>query len=211
MATIPTAVLATGNPGKLRELAGLLEGQLRLIGMQELGLEAADETGSSFEENALLKARAAAEQSTLPALSDDSGLEVDALGGAPGVHSARYAGAQANAQANIRRLLNSLEGVPAAGRTARFRCVLVLVAPGDEPAPLIATGVWEGRIAEAAQGCGGFGYDPVFLDGQTGRCAAAMSAEEKGRRSHRGQAARELARLLGRGGDAVSQAWRERQ
>lgn len=202
MATIPTAVLATGNPGKLRELAGLLEGQLRLIGMQELGLEAAEETGSTFEENALLKARAAAEQSGLPALSDDSGLEVDALGGEPGVHSARYAGAGANTEANIRKLLSSLEGVPAAGRTARFRCVLVLVAPGDGPAPLIAGGVWEGRIAERAQGLGGFGYDPVFVDGQTGRCAAAMSAEEKGRRSHRGQAARKLVRLLEQSGDA---------
>ena len=211
MATIPTAVLATGNPGKLRELAGLLEGQLRLIGMQELGLQAAEETGSSFEENALLKARAAAEQSGLPALSDDSGLEVDALGGAPGVRSARYAGAKANAQANIRKLLSSLEGIPSARRTARFRCVLVLVAPGDEPAPLIAGGVWEGRIAERAQGHGGFGYDPVFLDGQTSRCAAAMSAEEKGRRSHRGKAARELARLLEQSAEAVPRAWCGRQ
>ena len=211
MATIPTAVLATGNPGKLRELAGLLEGRLRLIGMQELGLEAAEETGSTFEENALLKARAAAGQSGLPALSDDSGLEVDALGGAPGVHSARYAGAGANAEDNIGKLLDSLKDVPAARRTARFRCVLILAAPGNEPAPLIAGGVWEGRIAERAEGGGGFGYDPVFVDAQTGRCAAAMSAEEKGRRSHRGQAARELARRLGRGGDAVSRAWRERQ
>lgn len=210
MATIPTAVLATGNPGKLRELAGLLGGRLRLIGMQQLGLEAAEETGSTFEENALLKARAAAEQSGLPALSDDSGLEVDALGGAPGVHSARYAGAGASAQANIRKLLCSLEGVPAARRTARFRCVLVLVSPGHEPAPLIAGGVWEGRIAERAQGHGGFGYDPVFVDGQTGRCAADMSAAEKGRTSHRGRAARELARLLEQSGDAVSRAWRQR-
>ena len=196
MATIPTAVLATGNPGKLRELQELLKGRIRLIAMRELDLEAAEETGSSFEENARLKAFAAVEQSGLPALSDDSGLEVDALGGAPGVFSSRYAGVDGNAQANIRKLLESLDGVPAENRTARFRCVLVLATPGNEHPPLIVEGVWEGRIAERAEGSRGFGYDPVFLDGRTGKCAALMSAEEKGRRSHRGLAARELARLL---------------
>ena len=196
MTTIQEVVLASGNRGKLREFRELLKGRIRLIAMRELGLQAAEETGSSFEENARLKAVAAAEQSGLPALSDDSGLEVDALGGAPGIFSARYAGAGGNAQANNRKLLKELNGVPAEERTARFRCVLVLVTPGNTHPPLIAQGVWEGRIAERPAGHGGFGYDPVFLDAQTGKCAALMSAGEKGRRSHRGGAARELARLL---------------
>ncbi|MYA30908.1 MAG: RdgB/HAM1 family non-canonical purine NTP pyrophosphatase [Gammaproteobacteria bacterium] len=197
MSTIRSAVLASGNAGKLRELRELLKGQIRLIDMRELALVAAEETGSSFEENARLKAFAAARQSGMPALSDDSGLEVDALAGAPGIYSSRYAGDEGNARANIRKLLEDLEGVPVGNRTARFRCVLVLAAPDNEHAPLIAEGVWEGRIAEREEGRGGFGYDPVFLDGRTGQCAALMSAGEKGRRSHRGRAARKLARLLG--------------
>ena len=196
MTTIRSAVLASGNPGKLRELRELLKEQIRLIDMRELGLAAAEETGSSFEENARLKAFAAAAQSGLPALSDDSGLEVDALGGAPGIYSARYAGDDGNARANIRKLLKDLEGVPAGNRTARFRCVLVLATPDSEHAPLVAEGVGEGRIAERAEGRRGFGYDPVFLDRRTGRCAALMSAAEKGLKSHRGLAARELVRLL---------------
>lgn len=200
MTTIRRAVLASGNTGKLRELRELLEGQIRLIDMRELALAAAEETGSSFEENARLKAFAAAGQSGLPALSDDSGLEVDALGGAPGIYSARYAGDDGNAQANIRKLLEDLDGVPAGNRTARFRCVLVLAVPDNERAPLIAEGVWEGRIAERPEGRRGFGYDPVFLDERTGKCAALMSAAEKGRKSHRGLAARELLRLLDRQG-----------
>lgn len=196
MADIPITVLASGNPGKLRELRELLGGRFRLVAMEELGLQAAEETGSSFEENARLKAFAAAEQLGLPALSDDSGLEVDALGGAPGIYSSRYAGTEGNPQANIRKLLKNLKGVPAPDRTARFRCVLLLATPGNEKPPLVAEGVWEGRIAERAEGDQGFGYDPVFLDRRTGVCAARMSAEEKGRRSHRGLAARELVRLL---------------
>jgi len=203
MSTIRSAVLASGNTGKLRELRELLKGQIRLIDMRKLALEAAEETGSSFEENARLKAFAAAGQSGLPALSDDSGLEVDALGGAPGIYSSRYAGDGGNARANIRKLLKDLEGVPARNRTARFRCVLVLAMPDKEQAPLIAQGVWEGRIAERAEGRRGFGYDPVFLDGRTGKCAALMTAAEKGRKSHRGLAARELVRLLGRRGAAA--------
>ena len=200
MSTIRSAVLASGNPGKLRELRELLRGHIRLIDMRELALVAAEETGSSLEENARLKAFAAARQSGLPALSDDSGLEVDALGGAPGIYSSRYAGDDGNARANIRKLLKDLDGVPAGNRTARFRCVLVLAIPDNEQAPLIVEGVWEGRIAERAEGRRGFGYDPVFLDGRTGKCAALMSATEKGRRSHRGLAARELVRALGRRG-----------
>ncbi|MYH34908.1 MAG: RdgB/HAM1 family non-canonical purine NTP pyrophosphatase [Gammaproteobacteria bacterium] len=200
MSTIRSAVLASGNPGKLRELRELLRGHIRLIDMRELALVAEEETGSSLEENARLKAFAAARQSGLPALSDDSGLEVDALGGAPGIYSSRYAGDDGNARANIRKLLKDLDGVPAGNRTARFRCVLVLAIPDNEQAPLIVEGVWEGRIAERAEGRRGFGYDPVFLDGRTGKCAALMSATEKGRRSHRGLAVRELVRALGRRG-----------
>ncbi|MDE0488746.1 MAG: RdgB/HAM1 family non-canonical purine NTP pyrophosphatase [Gammaproteobacteria bacterium] len=200
MSTIRSAVLASGNPGKLRELRELLRGHIRLIDMRELALVAAEETGSSLEENARLKAFAAARQSGLPALSDDSGLEVDALGGAPGIYSSRYAGDDGNARANIRKLLKDLDGVPAGNRTARFRCVLVLAIPDNEQAPLIVEGVWEGRIAERAEGRRGFGYDPVFLDGGTGKCAALMSGTEKGRRSHRGLAVRELVRALGRRG-----------
>ena len=203
MSSIPSVVLASGNVGKLRELRELFREQIRLIDMRELGLVAAEETGSSFEENARLKAFAAAEQSGLPALSDDSGLEVDALGGAPGIYSSRYAGDDGNARANIRKLLTDLEGVPAADRIARFRCVLVLATPHRQQAPLVAEGVWKGRIAERAEGHRGFGYDPVFLDERTGKCAALMSAEEKGHRSHRGRAARELVRLLERRGTAL--------
>lgn len=198
MSTIPSAVLASGNAGKLRELRELLKGQFCLIDMRELGLVAAEETGSSFEENARLKAFAAAGQSGLPALSDDSGLEVDALGGAPGIYSSRYAGDDGNARANIRKLLSDLRGVPAGHRTARFRCVLVLAMPDNGQAPLITEGLWEGRIAERAEGRRGFGYDPVFVDGRTGKCAALMSAAEKAQRSHRGLAARKLVRLLAR-------------
>ena len=190
------AVLASGNPGKLRELQALFAEQLLLIAMDELNLEAAEETGATFEENALIKARAAAAQSGLPALSDDSGLEVDALGGAPGVFSARYAGSNADSRANIRKLLAELSDVDPAQRSARFRCVLALVAPGEEVSALSAHGVWEGSIALSPQGGGGFGYDPVFVDRASGKCAALMSGEEKGRISHRGAAARKLRALI---------------
>ncbi len=198
MPALPEVVLASGNPGKLRELGELLEGRMRLIAMRELGLAAVEETGSSFRENALLKARGAAEQSGLAALGDDSGLEVDALDGAPGVYSARYAGAEGKASDNIRKLLQELRDVPAGRRSARFRCVLALVTPADPQPPAIAEGVWEGRIAERPQGRQGFGYDPVFVDRRSGRSAALMSTAEKGARSHRGAAARALIRLLAR-------------
>ena len=196
MPTPLKAVLASGNRGKLRELEELLEGRIRLTAMSVLGLVAAEETGKTFEENALLKARAVVEQSVLPALSDDSGLEVDALDGAPGVYSARFAGPAGDSLANNARLLAELKGVPPELRTARFRCVLVLAYPGDDPLPLIAQGVWEGQIAGRAQGSGGFGYDPVFLDRQSGKCAALMTRAEKGLASHRGSAARQLLQLV---------------
>lgn len=197
-----TAVLASGNSGKLKELKELFRGRLRLLAMSELNLDPAEETGATFEENALIKARAAVAQCGLPALGDDSGLEVDALGGAPGVFSARYAGRNADSGANVRKLLAELGGVSAPHRSARFRCVLALAGPGGEDAPLIAHGVWEGSIAQRPQGSGGFGYDPVFLDQGSGKCAALMSREEKGRISHRGAAARQLRALAETGRNA---------
>ena len=157
-------VLATGNGGKQRELAALLQGRgLQLLRQTELGVTSVEETGTTFEANALLKARHAAAATGLPALADDSGLEVDALGGAPGVYSARYAGEHADDAANTALLLQRLQGVELAARTARFRCVIVLVRDANDAAPLIASGCWEGHIALAAAGDGGFGYDPVFV------------------------------------------------
>lgn len=174
-----------------------------MIAMSELNLDPAEETGATFEENALIKARAAAAQCGLPALSDDSGLEVDALNGAPGVFSARYAGRNADSSANIHKLLGELGGVAPPHRSARFRCVLTLVMPDEEHAPLIAHGVWEGSIAQRPQGSGGFGYDPVFLDRDSGQCAALMSRGEKGCISHRGAAARKLRALVDAGRNAA--------
>lgn len=193
-------VLASGNRGKAAELAALLAPLgWELVSQAALGVAEIDETGTTFEANALLKARHAAAATGLPALADDSGLEVDALGGAPGVRSARYAGSGGDA-ANLAKLLRELDAVPAAGRTARFRCVLAFVASAADPAPLIARGAWEGRIAREPRGSNGFGYDPVFLvpgpaDGDE-RTAAELSPALKNERSHRGQALRELLRLL---------------
>jgi XTP/dITP diphosphohydrolase len=182
-------VLATANRGKLAEFRQLLApAGVEMLPQSQFGIEPPEETGGTFEANALLKARHAARLSGLPALADDSGLEVDALGGGPGVHSARYAGAQADDAANIAKLLAALDGVPSADRVARFRCVIALVRDADDVAPLIASGCWEGRILEAPRGSGGFGYDPVFLDVASGRSAAQLAPEDKNRRSHRGRA-----------------------
>ncbi len=190
-------VLATANRGKLAESQQLLApAGVELLPQSKFGIEPPEETGTTFEANALLKARHAARLSGLPALADDSGLEVDALGGAPGVHSARYAGAQAGDAANVAKLLAALDGIPDAHRSARFRCVIALVRDADDRAPLIASGCWEGRILEAPRGSGGFGYDPVFLDLASGRSAAELAPEQKNARSHRGQALRELLRQL---------------
>jgi XTP/dITP diphosphohydrolase len=185
-------VLASSNRGKLRELAALLAPLgLELIAQDSLAIAPAEESGATFLANALLKARHAAAASGLAALADDSGLEVDALGGAPGVRSARYAaGGDA---ANRSKLLAALAGVPPAQRSARFRCVLALVRSADDPTPLVAEGSWEGAIAAAERGANGFGYDPVFEVPGTGRTAAELAPAEKDARSHRGQA---LARLL---------------
>ncbi len=190
------AVLASGNQGKLAELNDLLAGtDIRLRAQSEFGVRPPAETASTFVENALAKARHAARITGLPAIADDSGLEVDALAGAPGVHSARYAGPNADDTANNERLLRELADVPAKQRTARYRAVLVYLRRSDDPAPVIAEATWEGHIAETARGTGGFGYDPLFRLAD-GRNVAELAPEEKNRASHRARAARVLAEKL---------------
>lgn len=190
-------VLASSNAGKLRELAALLEplGH-ELIAQSALGIESPPETGVTFEANALIKARHAARHASLPALADDSGIEVDALGGRPGVHSARYSGEHASDDANLRKMLTELEGVPLRDRTARYRCVIALVREADDPRPLIAAGIWDGLIIDTPRGKGGFGYDPIFMPAGQDRTAAELAAEEKNRVSHRAKALRKLVELL---------------
>ena len=191
-------VLATGNPGKLRQFSELLGASgLSLVRQSDFGIEPPPETGSTFLENSLIKARNAARLTSLPAIADDSGLEVDALGGRPGLYSARYAGADASDEANLRKMLEELRGVSAARRTARYRSVIVFVSGPDDPAPLVGEGVWEGAIAEAPRGNGGFGYDPIFIPhGQT-QTAAQMPAELRNELCHRGQASRSFLAQLG--------------
>ena len=192
------AVLASDNPGKLRELSALLAPLgFELVTQGSLGIASAEETGTTFEANALLKARHAARRSGLPALADDSGIEVDALDGRPGVYSARYAGLKATDAANLERLLQELTGVPTARRTARYRCVLAWVRAADDPAPLLAAGAWEGQVLEAPRGSGGFGYDPVFLPEGSALSAAEMPPAAKNAISHRAQAMQALVALLG--------------
>ncbi|MFZ5661112.1 MAG: RdgB/HAM1 family non-canonical purine NTP pyrophosphatase [Pseudomonadota bacterium] len=182
-------VLASGNAGKLREMRALLaETGIELVAQGELGIADIEETGLTFVENALLKARHAAAVSGLPALGDDSGLCVDALGGAPGLYSARYAGGHGDARANIAKLLDALRGVPDEARGAHFYAVIVLVRHAEDPQPLIAEGLWRGRILHAPRGDGGFGYDPVFFDPVHGGSAAELEPALKNRISHRGQA-----------------------
>lgn len=182
-------VLASGNRGKLAELRDLLgDAEIELHAQSEFGVEDADETGLTFVENALLKARHAARITGLPALGDDSGICVDALDGAPGLYSARYAGTHGDAGANIAKLLDALRDVPTERRTARFVCVLALLRHAADPQPLIAEGVWEGRILDAPRGRGGFGYDPVFFDPMRGMGAAELEAALKNRVCHRGRA-----------------------
>ena len=198
-------VLASGNPGKLRELAALLAPlSVSLIPQAELGITAVPETGATFLANALLKARHAAASARLPALADDSGLEVVALGGRPGVKSARYAGEGASDAENLERLLEELRGVPPAQRRARYQCVIVLLRASEDPQPLIARGSWEGQIATAPRGSGGFGYDPVFVPEGSGRTAAELDPAEKNAVSHRGRALRELVAMLGQQGYIAS-------
>lgn len=182
-------VLATGNKGKVAELAPLLlPFGFEVIPQTQLQVPDADETGLSFIENAILKARHAAARTGLPALADDSGLAVDALGGAPGIYSARFAGEHGNDQANIELLLQKLADVAPAKRSAQFHCVLALVRHANDPTPLIAHGVWHGHISTQQTGHGGFGYDPVFYLESLGKTAAELSKEQKAAISHRGQA-----------------------
>jgi len=191
-------VLATSNRGKVAELSALLAEaglDLRVTAQSELGVSAPVETGATFVENALLKARHATQSTGLPAIADDSGLVVAALGGAPGIRSARFAGEGADDRANIAKLLAAL-GSASLDRSARFHCVLVALEHAEDPAPLIATGSWAGQIAHAPKGHGGFGYDPVFLVPELGRTAAELEAAEKNRLSHRGAALRRLIELV---------------
>ena len=182
-------VLASSNQGKLGELRELLGGDgIELIPQTALGVADADETAGTFVENALLKARNAALATGLPALGDDSGICVDALGGAPGLYSARYSGRHGDAQANIDKLLGALKDVPEAERGAQFYAVIVLLRHADDPQPVIAEGIWRGRILHEPRGAGGFGYDPVFFDPLHGQSAAEMASSLKNRISHRGLA-----------------------
>jgi XTP/dITP diphosphohydrolase len=198
---VKRAVLASANPGKLRELAALIApAGFELLSQGALGIEAVPESGATFLENALLKARHAAGAAQLPALADDSGIEVDALGGRPGVRSARYAGEGASDAANLERLLAELAGVPEGRRGARYQCVIVWLRSAADPAPLIARGTWEGRIAFEPRGDGGFGYDPVFIPQGDTRTAAELAAAEKNAVSHRGRASRALVAALESGG-----------
>jgi XTP/dITP diphosphohydrolase len=189
-------VLASGNAGKLAELRDLLGDRFTLHAQSEFGVGDADETGLSFIENAILKARHAARATGLPALGDDSGLCVDALHGAPGLYSARYAGTHGDSDANIDKLLREIDGIEDPARTARFVCVLALVRHADDPMPLVAEGRWEGRILRARRGGNGFGYDPVFFSPLHGCSAAELPADVKNRDSHRGQALAALQRRL---------------
>ena len=186
-------VLASGNAGKLAELRALLaDTGVELLAQSQLGVDDIEETGLSFVENALLKARHVARATGLPALADDSGLCVDALGGAPGLYSARYAGSHGDSAANNARLLRELEGLPAAQRGAHFHAVIVLLRHADDPQPLIAEGSWSGRILDAPRGNGGFGYDPLFLDIAHGLSAAELEPALKNHISHRGRALAQL-------------------
>jgi XTP/dITP diphosphohydrolase len=189
-------VVATANPGKLREFRALLAGlRFELTSLAELSLPSPEETGASFLDNALLKARHAAALSGCAALGDDSGLEVDALGGAPGIHSARYAGNGASDEANNAKLLSALADVPPEGRQARYRCALVFVAAADAP-PLVAQASWQGVLLDAPRGNGGFGYDPYFWLPEFGKTAAELAPEVKNGVSHRAKAMLALRDML---------------
>lgn len=190
-------VLASGNAGKLEELRAMLAAlPLQIVAQGELGVQDVPETGLTFVENALIKARHASAVTGLPALADDSGLIVDALGGAPGLYSARYAGSPTDAAANNAKLLQAMRDIPADRRQARFYAVIVLLRHPEDPQPLIAEGSWEGEITFAPRGNGGFGYNPVFLDPAHGLTAAEMSAELKNELSHRGKALAALEKRL---------------
>ena len=186
-----TLVLATGNPGKVNELANMLSPlNINVLPQSDFNVDEVAETGTTFVENAIIKARHAAKITGMPAIADDSGLEVDGLNGAPGVYSARFAGESASDQDNIDKLLNELADNP--NRKARFWCVLVLMRHADDPTPLICSASWEGEITQTQNGEGGFGYDPVFFVKEQNCTSAELTKAQKNAVSHRGQALKKL-------------------
>ncbi|MBT5229470.1 MAG: RdgB/HAM1 family non-canonical purine NTP pyrophosphatase [Methylococcales bacterium] len=190
-------VMASNNKGKLKEFAELLSDFcITVVPQSEFDIEDAVEDGLSFVENAIIKARHASKLSGRPAIADDSGIEVDALNGAPGIYSARYSGEGAADDANWKKLLKAMEGVPAEKRSCRYQCLLVFVRHAEDPTPLICQGTWEGVVLEAPQGDGGFGYDPIFGVLTTNKSAAELTSDEKHARSHRGQALQYLVQQL---------------
>jgi XTP/dITP diphosphohydrolase len=190
-------VLATGNRGKLREMRAILAGHgLEVVAQSDLGIEPPVEDGDSYVANALIKARHAAAGSGLPAIADDSGIEVDALGGRPGLHTARYAGPAADEEANNAKLLAELAGTPARRRGARYRCAIVFLREASDPSPVIAEASWEGWIGLLPRGRGGFGYDPLFIVAGGALTAAEIPESDKNRISHRGQALARLAEKM---------------
>ena len=192
-----TIVLASGNAGKLREVSQILAGlDLCVVSQSNFAIPEVDETGQSFTENAMIKARHAARHTGQSSIADDSGLEVDALGGAPGIFSARYGGPQASDEQHVRKLLADLTGVPDERRTARFQCAMVYLEHDSDPTPIICNGTWEGRILLEPRGTNGFGYDPVFYVPTHDCSSAELPPELKNALSHRGQALRQLAAAL---------------
>jgi XTP/dITP diphosphohydrolase len=190
-------VLASGNAGKVREFGALLaDVHLQVLPQSAFAVPEAEETGLTFVENAILKARNASLHTGLPALADDSGIEVDALHGAPGIRSARYAGPGATDAANLRKLLDAMTDVPDAERTARFQCVIVYLRWAEDPTPILCQGTWNGVVTREPRGENGFGYDPVFLVPTHGCTSAELSSEVKNALSHRGQALRALVEAL---------------
>lgn len=186
-------VLATGNQGKVREMADLLSDfGFDVLAQSEFKVSEVAETGTTFIENAIIKARHAAKETGLPAIADDSGLEVDFLKGAPGIYSARYAGEGASDQQNLEKLLDAMQGVPEPERTARFHCVLVLMRHENDPTPIVCHGKWEGSILTQAQGDNGFGYDPVFYVPEHKCASAELEPARKKQLSHRGKALKQL-------------------
>ena len=188
-----TIVLASSNKGKLREFSELFEPMnIDVVPQAEFGVPEAEEIGFTFVENAIIKARNAAEHTGLPAIADDSGIEVDYLLGAPGIYSARYAGENASDEDNLNALLAALEGVPEQERTARYQCLLVMMRHSKDPTPLICHADWQGSILTAPIGEGGFGYDPIFWVAETQCSSAQLTAEQKHAISHRGKAIRQF-------------------
>ena len=190
-------VLASNNKGKVREFGEMLSIlNMEVVPQATFNIEDADETGLTFVENAIIKARHASAIAGLPAIADDSGLEVDFLNGAPGIYSARYSGEGATDEKNLHKLLDALKDVPEEKRTARFQCLLVYMRHAEDPTPIICQGTWEGIIMTEPQGENGFGYDPIFYVPSHNCSSAQLAADEKNKLSHRGQALKKLLTAL---------------